>query len=143
MAGKRVTVLSGLPGSGKTHRRLTDETLANVPFFDIAAIYAEHNAKFPEFPMEWWMATEELIRQYREFLRHNDRCLVEGCFMPGSPSRGMLVKDAKVGGYELEFIDIKADPEVCAQRIQEQYAEGEIDWPTANSRLRILRNMTR
>lgn len=134
---KTVIVLAGLPGSGKTHLRLTDPELSGLLFADIADIYKEAREQYG-FVMEWDLATETLIRRYWEILHQNDTVVVEGVFMPGSPSRQMLMNDARVGGYELVFRDITADPVECDRRIRAQFDAGEIDWPTANSRLKIL-----
>ena len=136
---KKVIVLSGIPGCGKTWSRENSPELSALPFIDIADIYRIHEEKFPGYePLDWCTATLKLLRLVREILPQKNVVVVEGCFLEGSPSRKLLQEDARVGGHTLEFVDIVADPEVCRQRIQAQYAAGEIDWPTANTRLRVL-----
>lgn len=132
----RITVLCGLPGAGKTFTRLTDPDLADLPTADIKDVYQD----WPE--ADWAMAQESLIRRYRKLLRQNPHIVVEGCFMPGSAGRRRLEADARVGGYEIEYRLIEADPVVCYERIMAEFGTGEIDWPEANIRIRILRSMT-
>ena len=140
---KKVIVLSGIPGCGKTWSRENSPELSALPFIDIADIYRIHEEKFPGYePLDWCTATLKLLRLVREILPQKNVVVVEGCFLEGRPSRNLLKEDARVGGYALEFVDIVADPEVCRQRILSQYTDGEIDWPTANTRLRVLDSIT-
>ena len=136
---RKVIVLWGPPGSGKTWLRTHDSVLKTLPVLDIADIYREHERRFPEFgPLEAYAAHCKLHRLIREILTQKSTIVVEGCFMEDSPSRKMLQDDARVGGYALEFVQCQADPEVCHQRIMAQYEAKEVDWATTDARLRIL-----
>ena len=113
---KTLIVLSGLPGSGKTHTRLTDPDLRDLPAFDIADIY-------------------------QEALTEHDVVIIEGCFMPDSPSLEQVRQSARVYGFTVDYRTHDVDPVLCAERIGTQYAAGEIDWPKANRRIKLLKRM--
>ena len=66
MARKRVIVLSGVSGTGKTHARTTDPELQVLPHLDIADIYRE----FPG--MDWYMALHALLKQMRALLKEHE-----------------------------------------------------------------------
>ena len=137
---KTLIVLSGLPGSGKTHTRLTDPDLRDLPAFDIADIYQEALDKY-QLELDWYMATSELLRAAVQALTEHDVVIIEGCFMPDSPSMEQVRQSARVYGFTVDYRTHDVDPVLCAERIGAQYAAGEIDWPKANRRIKLLKRM--
>jgi predicted kinase len=132
----KMLVLCGISGTGKTHARTTDPTLSSLPFVDIADVYKESDYK-----IDWEDATTELIRRARRLLAQNEVVVVEGYFLPRTPSRSMLIQDSRVGGYEIELRLFKAPIEVCIQRIMDQYERGEVTFKDAESRIGIAKRV--
>jgi len=81
VAVRKVIVLAGVSGVGKTHARLTDPALKDLPCVDIADVYCE----YPEF--DWMEAFFALARRVRTCLEQCDTVIVEGYFLPGSTTR--------------------------------------------------------
>ena len=132
---KKVIVLTGVSGVGKTHARLNDPELKDLPCVDIADIYQEH----PEF--DWSDALYTLLQRLRFMLREqeDEAIVVEGYFLPGSPSRRKLVNDMKVAGAQVEFRELWEPFETCALRISRQWERGEISAVQCRGRIEMLR----
>jgi len=94
---KKVIILAGVSGTGKTHARLNDPELKDLPYVDIAEIYE----RWPEF--DWYEALHALLKHARFLLQKYDTILIESYFLPGTTSRDILVDDLKVAGAEVEI----------------------------------------
>ncbi|NIV30035.1 MAG: hypothetical protein GWN58_11200, partial [Anaerolineae bacterium] len=62
---KKAIILWGVSGTGKTHARLNDPKLKDLPYIDIADIYRAH----PEF--DWAEAHIAMRRQVAELLQEH------------------------------------------------------------------------
>jgi len=130
---KKVIVLTGVSGVGKTHARLNDPELKDLPCVDIADIYQEH----PEF--DWRDALGILLLRVRTLLRKHEVIVAEGYFLPGSSSRRCLVRDMRVAGAQVEFRDLWEPSEVCQERIVAQWERGEISDEVCARRIGLLK----
>ena len=92
---KRAIILSGVSGTGKTHGRLNDPALKDLPYVDVADFYRE----FPE--LDRASATAAVCRKARELLEAHDT-VVEGYYLPGSTTRNWLLNDMRVAGAVVE-----------------------------------------
>jgi hypothetical protein len=129
---KRVIVLWGVSGTGKTHTRLNDPELRDLPCVDIADVYKE----FPE--ADWLMAYGIMERRVAKLLQAHDAIVAEGYFLPGSTTRRYLGWALKVAGAEPEYRECWAPLEVCAQRIADQWERGEISAADCKRRIELL-----
>jgi len=129
---KKVIVLVGVSGVGKTHARLNDPELKTLPCLDIADIYEE----FPEFG--WYEALYALLKRARLLLQKHDAIVIEGYFLRFSTSRRILVNDTKVAGAKVEFREFWAPFQICALRITQQWERGEITAPEYRRRIELL-----
>ena len=134
---KKVIVLAGVSGTGKTHARTHDPELKDLPHVDIADIYEE----FPEFG--WYEALYALLKRARLLLQKHDVIVVEGYFLDGSTSRRILVNDMKVAGATIKFREFWAPFQVCALRITQQWERGEITAPECRRRIELLKRCWR
>lgn len=82
---KRVIILCGVSGVGKTHARLHDPELVDLPYVDIADVYRD----LPYASAR--VATEALINKVLKLLKEHDSVVVEGYFLPDTPSRSLLI----------------------------------------------------
>ena len=117
---KRAIVLCGVSGTGKTHARLNDPALKNLPYADVADFYRE----FPE--LDWASATAAVCRKARELLEEHDTIVIEGYYLPGSTTRNWLLNDMQVAGAVVEIREFWAPLETCIERISAQWERGEM-----------------
>lgn len=129
---KKVTVLCGVSGAGKTHLRTTDPDLCRLPYVDIADVYKE----YPEF--DSFVATSVACRRVCALLQQNDHVVLEGYFLPGTPSRKMVNDEMLVTGADAEFILLTVTAAVAQQRILDQYNRGECTWVEADLRIKLM-----
>lgn len=129
---KQVTILCGVSGSGKTHRRTTDPGLRDLPYVDIADVYRE----FPEF--DSYVATAVVCKRALALLRQTWHIVIEGYFLPGTPSRQQLADEMRVAGVDTKFILLTVATATAQQRILDQYMGGETTWADADLRIRLL-----
>jgi predicted kinase len=134
---KKVIILAGVSGTGKTHARLNDPELKTLPCLDTADIYEEH----PEFG--WYEALYALLKRARQLLQKHDAIVIEGYFLRFSTSRRILVNDMKVAGATVEFREFWAPLQVCALRITQQWERGEIAAPEYRRRIELLKRCWR
>ena len=134
---KKVIVLSGVSGTGKTHARLHDPELKNLPCVDIADVYRE----FPEF--SWYEALPAMLKRMRKELEEHDTVIVEGYFLPGTRSRNALDTDLRVAGVDIEYRFFWAPFEVCQERIAAQWERGEISDQECRGRISLLKKCWR
>lgn len=132
---KKVTVLCGVSGSGKTYQRTIHPALKDLPFVDIADVYKE----FPEF--DWFLATAAACKRVCVLLQQNDHVVLEGYFLPNTTSRKLVAAEMTVAGANAEFILLVVTPDVAQQRILAQYNRGECDWIDANYRINLMRRV--
>ena len=129
---KKVIILSGVSGVGKTYARTHDPELVDLPFVDIADIYAE----WPE--ADRLNATMTLMLQVRVLLKKHDTIVVEGYFQKGSMSLRMLQEDLSVIGAKSEIWVFWEPLGVCEQRLIRQWESGEQDAVQARKRMDLL-----
>lgn len=129
---KKVTVLCGVSGSGKTHRRTTDPDLQRLPYVDIADVYKD----FPEF--DWSVATSVACRRVCVLLQQNDHVVLEGYYLPNTPSRAIVINSMRVAGIDAEFILLTVTAAAAQQRILDQYNRGECTWIDADTRIKMM-----
>jgi len=129
---KRVIILSGVSGTGKTHARTHLPELKDLPFVDIADIYAE----WPEF--DWFSATVCLCKRVRKLLEEHDTVVVEGYFLAASISLRMLENDLHVIGAKADIRVFWEPLGVCEQRLIRQWERGEQDAVQTRKRMDLL-----
>lgn len=129
---KKVTVLCGVSGSGKTYLRTTNPDLKRLPYVDIADVYAQ----YPEF--DWVTATCVACRRALALLQQNDHVVIEGYFLPGTPSRRQLEREMIVAGVSALYILLTVTTAAAQQRILDQFQRGEVTWADADTRIKIL-----
>jgi len=129
---KRAIVLSGVSGTGKTYARLNDPELKDLPYVDIADFYKE-NAD-----VHWAVAHALLKRKVAELLLEHDTVVVEGYFLPGTPSRNGLARALKVAGARADFRFYWAPFETCLERIRDQWEQGKITAADCEVRVEML-----
>ena len=129
---KRVTVLCGVGGSGKTHQRTHMPGWKDLPCVDIADVYKE----FPEF--DSYVATAVVCKRALALLQQTWHVVIEGYFLPGTPSRRQLANEMTVAGVDTKFILLKVATAAAQQRILDQYKRGETTWADADLRIRLL-----
>lgn len=125
MKGKRmkITCMAGVSGVGKTWKRTNDPILAALPFLDIADIYVELEADDSGYVVaDWNSAMIVLIDRIVEHKQSGTKHLVvEGYFLPGTPSRKWLADACKVQGIDIEYQLLWAPLKVCAERLYDQF----------------------
>ena len=134
---KRAIVLAGVSGVGKTHTRLNDPQLRDLPHLDIADVYRQ----FPE--LDWMEAFWALVKRVREALKDHPAVVIEGYLLPNSTTRRFLLNDMKVAGVQVEVRDLRAPFEVCQERIAAQYERGEISTVECRRRIELLKQCWR
>lgn len=109
---KTIIALSGISGAGKTHRRNTDPRLKNLPYVDIADVYAEFEGVNPGF------AFGEALRRVDGLLQIHEAVIFEAAFMKGSRQRDTLYCFCRDRQFKLEYIEIKPpEKKILLQRI--------------------------
>lgn len=106
-----IYVLYGVPGSGKSH--LYEQEYSYAVHCDVADVYAASPG------VHWSLAATTVCR---EAIRH-DSAVIEGLFLPGTPSRQLL--DRVLLNYDVEYIHVHAPLEVCRQRILDRKQDNE------------------
>ena len=135
---KKVIILSGISGTGKTHARTHNPDLKDLPYIDIADIYRE----FAEF--DWTDATACLIRRVSTLFREHNTVLVEGYFLKGSFTRKWLVHDLKVAGvHNADTREFWAPIDLCIHRVSAQFTDGEISAAETRRRIELIKKCWR
>lgn len=133
---KRITVLSGVSGTGKTYHRTHE--LAHLPFVDIADVYREN-----PFIERGAMATCALWDRAEKLLEENDEIVIEGYFLKGSESRRWLVSLAHRSYVEVEIINFWAPLDTCEARIRGQVLRGDCSPYEGEMRISLLKKCWR
>jgi len=94
--------------------------LEHLPYVDIADVHRAH----PDY--DWQRAMQEFLRRTREALRQHGLVVLEGYFLPGSPSLRMLIDALKAAGITYEIISLWAPPDICQARLEAALHAGEI-----------------
>ena len=95
----KAVVLCGVPGSGKTYERLTNRELASLPFVDVAGVYKD----IPD--ISWDVAVMAmLVKAGKLFQSGANTVVLEGMFLPGTPSRELLERELESMRIDAEFI---------------------------------------
>jgi predicted kinase len=135
----RITVLCGVSGSGKTHYR--EACFPNVPHVDIADEYK----RMPT--ISYITATYNVAANALELLAAREpHVVIEGYFLPHSPSRDMLRDVLARGGQDMrriEFILLWTLQDTCEARIRRQYFAGEIDTEDRDTRIDMMKRTWR
>lgn len=119
-----VTVLCGVSGCGKTRKRTQpDSPLDALPYLDIADIYTELEADttglvFPDYSTAMVILIDRIVEHNRADTEH---LVVEGYFLPGTPSRSWLTNACMVQGIDVMFDLLWAPLKVCAARLHDQF----------------------
>lgn len=98
----KAIVICGVPGAGKTWARESNPGLTGLPFVDISGVY-------DDVPDISWDAAVLAItaRAGKLFLKGDCGTVVlEGIFLPETPSRQLLERELKSMRLDTEFIQV-------------------------------------
>jgi hypothetical protein len=101
---KKIIALSGISGVGKTYRRTTDPALKDLPFVDIADIYAEFPYGTPA------QVFAEACYRLQGLLEGHDVVVIEAALLPDSRQRPILAACARSMEARVEYVDIPTPP---------------------------------
>jgi predicted kinase len=111
----RIIALCGVSGVGKTYRRTTDLELIDLPYVDIADIYAEGE----DISHAW--ALQLMLEKIEAFLERGEQAIVvEATFRRRSAQREWLEYLAARYTCQVEYIELDAPLEQCVQRVKNQ-----------------------
>lgn len=109
---KTLIVITGLPGAGKTYRRMHDPELLLYPCVDMCAYKSGD-----------WFA--DLKAAFAECLKKpGDVCVLEGLFLEYSQSWNALYRMADKHSVKLKWIHMNTDPQKCADNLTGAYVAG-------------------
>jgi predicted kinase len=111
---KRLIVLSGLSGSGKTYARVNTPELKDIPYMDMAEIYLQN----PD--QSWGAALNLAFSGLEKFFYDHDTLILEGYFLKGSASRQWVEWMCTRNGWEVEYHEFMATYKECRERILAQ-----------------------
>ena len=74
--------------------------------------------------LDWHGAFWAFVKRIRTMLEAHPALVIEGCFLPGSVTRGWLLDDMKVAGVN-EVRDLWAPFDVCQGRSAARFVRGE------------------
>jgi len=134
---KRVIVLCGVSGVGKTWKRTNDWELRGLPFVDVKDIYRQYEVE-DQIP-NWESVTDDAIDEVKALLAENQQVVLEGYFLRGSGSRRMVFANLQRDESQVDFIDLEAPLPLCIGRIEAQRASKEITENDAQNRIDMAR----
>ncbi len=111
----RIIALSGISGVGKTRLRTTDLRLRDLPYIDIADIYAEE----PEGSSNRQVFTLMLDRLESLIENGAEAVVLEAYFRRHSYQREWLEFVAGRLDSQVEYIELEAPLETCIERVKE------------------------
>jgi hypothetical protein len=130
MGSKRITVLCGVSGVGKTHYRQDPENhISHLPCVDIAEI--RNRVPFAD----WGQLTVIVAASVPKSAAGH--VVIEGYFLPDTPSRALL--EDELGGYEIENVFLHASQETCERRLLLAAYRGYITSSDAGGRIAVMR----
>jgi len=138
---KRVLVLCGISGSGKTRRRTRDPLLRRLPFVDVRDIYKAYEDQGDE--ADWETVVDDAIIEVQKLLETHDRVVLEGYFLKRSSSRRMIRANFERDDSQVDFIDLEAPLAVCIKRIEDQVIAEEISVADAHARIEMAKRCSK
>jgi predicted kinase len=119
MPEKKIIVLCGVSGVGKTYARENLSELRDLPCVDVADVYLDDPA------ITWVEATAGVISRTKKLLRHHNTVVVEGYYLPGTITRDMLSEGlGRYAGIEWRLM---VEPiSLCRKRIEDSGERVEI-----------------
>lgn len=128
-----VQIMAGVSGVGKTYMR--EKLWPHEYVIDMGIIRIEH-------PGEAWhsMFFDIFLPEIHGLLHDNEAefIVVEGYFLPGTPSLKLLLEHLKVEGATPSYWFMWAPLLVCEDRINKQFQSGEISADLCSSRVKAL-----
>ncbi len=112
-----ITVIYGLPGSGKTHLINNDPRYAQMSHVDIAEAYRIHRS------ITWREGVHWVVQTTLIHMQNNHDVVIEGLFLPGTPSHNLL--NASLRNFDAEWIQVHASLQVCEARIKARKQDNE------------------
>jgi hypothetical protein len=99
-----------MSGVGKTHARRNHPELKDLPQVDIADVYRDLNTT------NYIAAHTGLIERVRKLMEKHDTVVVEGYYLPETPTRRMLERG--FDDFDVEFRLMYAPLGVCKERVE-------------------------
>ena len=109
---RKIIVLSGISGCGKTRRRTTEAGLKNLPCVDIADIYAEKGS------IDSALAFHILCERINRLLDNHNQVVVELYASIGRRYALEGLADRRLA--QIQFLDMPEDISTCIVRVEEQ-----------------------
>jgi predicted kinase len=123
----RITVVAGLPGTGKTHYR--QEHLAAVPYLDMADL-RKQMVDVAGIGYEGWRESMHLLfnQLFNEQQMDTPHLVVEGIFEPNSASLKWLLGFCADHEIEVEIVRVTADFQVLLGRLVDDFnSDGDME----------------
>ena len=111
---KKIIILAGLSGIGKTYTRTHEEGLRDLPYVDMADLYTAYPDK------DWAAIMEQFFHDLEAELEEHDTVVVEGYFLPGSASWNWLIGFAKHKQLNVDYRRLMATYETCVNRVKQR-----------------------
>jgi len=144
---KTIIALCGAPGSGKSTYRTTNPETKDLPYLDVADIYAEYGNIRSED------AYAELLARLLKLLADHDKVVIEASHPKNHWQRTWLTYLAEMNGANVDFREFNAPAEECLRRVKAQYkdavknAKTDKDYRTVNqyyqARIEMLERISR
>ncbi len=127
----QVVLVSGLPGSGKTHWLNSIEASTIV---DIADYYGREDINDPR--AAWHMLVEDIKAK---IIRDcPDTIYVEGLLFAGTPSLQLVIRRLLSMGVEYELVFVDTHWSVCRERVAQDYLLGKDSVKRSEARNKII-----
>ncbi len=118
-----IYALAGVSGAGKTYTRTHDPKLKDLPCLDVAECYQRQPGIGPH--EAWFLLENELV----EMLDAGNDLVVEAWFRRDGFQRARIGLLAEANGYQVEWIELEADREICKQRVEEDFQHQLVEHP--------------
>lgn len=123
--------MTGYPGAGKTHYRLNNDELKDLPCIDIADIYQSRPGTTPREAIALFLqGLMDLSDSHREFVGE----------IVGTDRQMEQVRFYLEDWMEIEVVNISTPKDICMERVKDALRR-EPDSPYQQARLYILENM--
>ena len=137
MGKKRVIVLCGVSGSGKTWTRTHDLRFKDLPYVDVAEIYRGYYDG--DVIADWETVVDDAIDQVKDLLEAHQRVVLEGYFLPNTGSRRAVYSSLQRDESQVDFLDLNVPLDLCIERIEMQWVRGEIEEEDAMKRIEMAK----